>query len=127
MDPIDLSSSLARRPGQATAPRISPRLTKAALSEPRKRLLELMQDVNFGRIEGLAILDGDPVLDPPPRVVYKVKFRGKNGPRSELDVDNFQLKTEVIELFQQFDQLRDSIIDVLEIQYGLPFGMEVTA
>ena len=69
------------------------------LSARRAGLLELMQTINFGRIEGLAILDGDPVLDPPPRVIREVKFGGENGPRPELDDGNFLLKTQVIELF----------------------------
>jgi len=100
-------------------------LTKAALSETRRRLVELMQNINFGRIEGLAVLDGDPVLDPPPRVIREVKFGGENGPRPELDAGNFLLKTQVVELFQHFDQLGDGTIEVLEIKHGLPFRMLV--
>jgi hypothetical protein len=100
-------------------------LTKAALSKPRRRLVELMQTINFGRIEGLAILDGDPVLDPPPRVIREVKFGGENGPRPELDAGNFLLKTQVVELFQHFDQLADGTIEVLEVKHGLPFRMTV--
>lgn len=100
-------------------------LAKASLPEPRRRLLELMQTINFGRIEGLAILDGDPVLDPPPRVIREVKFGGENGPRPEIDAGNFLLKTQVVELFQHFDQLGDGTIEVLEIKHGLPFRMLV--
>src|SRR5262245_21740499 len=38
-------------------------LAKAALPEARKRLVELMQSLNFGRIEDMAVRDGDPVLN----------------------------------------------------------------
>jgi len=104
---------------------MKPGLTKAALPEPRQRLVELMQAINFGRIEGLAVLDGDPVLDPPPRVIREVKFGGENGPRPELDAGNFLLKSQVVELFRHFDELGNGTIDVLEIKHGLPFRMLV--
>ena len=100
-------------------------LSKHDLSARRMDLLELMQSMNFGRIEGLAVLDGDPVLDRPPRVIREVKFGADNGPRPELDVGNFLLKTQVLELFQHFDHLGDGTIEVLEIKHGLPFRMLV--
>ncbi|MCL6508149.1 MAG: hypothetical protein K6T59_14125 [Bryobacteraceae bacterium] len=100
--------------------------SKYDLSARRAGLMELMQSINFGRIEGLAVLDGEPVLDPPPRIVREVKFGGENGPRPELDAGNFLLKTQVVELFQHFDQLGDGTIDVIEVKHGLPFRMVVT-
>ena len=105
---------------------MKPGLTKAALTESRRRMVELMQGINFGRVEDLAVLTGDPVLHPLPRVVRKVKFGGDNGPRSELNADNFLLKTQVVELFQHFDQIGKGSIDVVEIKHGLPFRMIVT-
>ncbi len=101
-------------------------VAKASLPEPRKRLLELMQSINFGRLENLAIRAGDPVLDPLPRVVREIKFGGENGPRPELDAGNFLLKAQVVDLFQYFDELGNGTIDVLEIKHGLPFRMIVT-
>lgn len=100
-------------------------LAKHDLSARRASLLGLMQTINFGRIEGLAVLDGEPVLDPPPRVIREVKFGGDNGPRPELGTANFLLKTQVLELFQHFDRLGDGTIEVLEIKHGLPFRMLV--
>jgi tetratricopeptide (TPR) repeat protein len=43
-------------------------MSKAALSPARRRLVELLQQLNFGRVEGLSFLDGDPIFDPLPRV-----------------------------------------------------------
>ena len=48
--------------------------TKAGLSTPRRRLLELMQMFGFGRIDGLSVRSGEPVLDPSPRVVREVNL-----------------------------------------------------
>jgi hypothetical protein len=84
-----------------------------------------MQRINFGRIEGLVVGNGDPVLDPLPRIIHEVKFGGENGRRPELDTSNFLLKTQVVELFQYFDRLHHGTIEVLEIKHGLPFRMMV--
>ena len=47
--------------------------TKEALSPARKRLIELMQEINYGRIEELQIRDGEPVFNPPPTVLRQPK------------------------------------------------------
>jgi hypothetical protein len=103
--------------------RMAVSVTKAGLSPARRRLVELMQGLNFGRIEGLAVRGGDPVFDPPPRVVREVKFGGENGPRPERAAADFVLKTQVAELFQQLDLLGDGTIDALEVKHGLPFRL----
>ncbi|MCA9259622.1 MAG: hypothetical protein KDA61_10505 [Planctomycetales bacterium] len=104
----------------------SPYRSKQDLSACRSHLLELMQCVNFGRIEHLSIIGGEPILDPRPVVVREHKFGGENGPRPEIDAADFLLKQQVVELFAFFDELQDDIIDVLEIKHGLPFRMIVT-
>jgi hypothetical protein len=105
---------------------MEPNRTKASLSPARRRLLELFQQVNFGRVEGLPILNGEPQLDPLLRVVREIKFCGENGHRPELDAPDFLLKSQVVELFQHFDQLGTGTIDVIEVKHGLPFRMIVT-
>jgi hypothetical protein len=100
-------------------------LAKAALPEPRQRLLELMQTINFGRIEDLAVRGGNPVFDPPPRVVREIKIGGDNGPRAERDAANFLLKDQVVELLHHLDHLRDGTVAVLEVKHGLPFRLLV--
>lgn len=98
---------------------------KSNLGTSRQLLLQEMQRINFGRIEGLKFAAGEPVLDPRPVLVREHKFGGENGPRAELATDDFLLKQQVVELFAFFDQLRDGEIEVLEIKHGLPFRMIV--
>jgi len=106
---------------------MSQSVAKAGVPEPRRKMIELMQRVNFGRIERLAIRHGNPVLDPHPTVVREHKFGGgENGPRPELGAADFLLKQQVIELFALFGQLKNGVIDVLEIKHGLPFRVTVT-
>jgi len=100
-------------------------ITKSTLSAPRARLVEVMQRVNFGRIEHLAVRDGEPMFDPSPRVVREIKFGGDNGPRPEAIKPDFALKSQVRDLFAQLEALGDGVISCIEIQRGLPFRMTV--
>ena len=98
---------------------------KAALSPARRRLLELLQQINFGRVENLTVKDGEPVFTPPPLVAREIKFGGENGPRRESSLDDFRLKSQVVELFSFFDELQNGTIEVLDIKHGLPFRIIV--
>ena len=99
--------------------------TQGGLSEPRRRLVRLMQRLLFGRIENLVIRRGQPVFDPPPTTIREHKFGGDNGPHDKLRADDFLLKDQAVDLFRQFDALGDGVIAVLEIKHGLPFRMLV--
>lgn len=101
-------------------------LNKASLSTARRQLLEMLQQINFGRLESLVVRNGEPILDPMPRRVLEIKFDSENGPRPELGITDFLLKQQIVELFDYFDELRDGVIDALEVKHGLPFRMIVT-
>jgi hypothetical protein len=101
-------------------------VAKRSLSSSRKRLVELMQQLNFGKIEGLQVHDREPVLEPLPRITQEIKFAAaENGPRPELGAGNFLLKAQVVELFEQFDRLGNGTVELIEIKHGLPFRMFV--
>ncbi len=102
-----------------------PQSSKSDLSRGKARLVEVMQDINFGRLERLQIRDGEPVLDSESEIVREIKFGGENGPRREREVDDFLLKSQVIELLAFISQLRVGVIEVLEIKHGLPFRILV--
>ena len=65
------------------------------------------------------------IARPPPTIIREVKFGGQNGPRDERSLDDFRLKAQIIELFDELDRLGDGVIDVLTIKHGLPFNMHV--
>ena len=98
---------------------------KGDLSEQRKRLVELMQEINYGRIEGLRVQNGEPVFDPPPTVLRLFLFGKDNGPNESRGNDGFALKKKVAELFEVFDRERSLSIQELMIDNGLPVRMTV--
>jgi len=99
--------------------------TKSSLSQSKTQLIELMQHINFGYIEGIVIREGELVLDPPPRVVREIKFCAENGPRPEATKQDFVLKAQVCDFFTQVEALDNGVIHSLEIKHGLPFKMIV--
>lgn len=100
-------------------------MTKASLSPARRRLVELMQAINFGRIEGLQVQNGEPVIDPPPAVLRLYQFGKDNGPNASLCNDAYTLKKRAVELFMVFDRERSISIRELIIANGLPVRMTV--
>lgn len=84
-----------------------------------------MQRLNFGRIEGLIVRGGEPLLDPAPKVIQKVKIGGENGPRPELSCDDFLLKRQTIELLQAISDLGEGTVLTIDVKHGLPFAVEI--
>jgi hypothetical protein len=100
-------------------------LTKSSLTPGSAHLVELMQAVNFGRIEALLIRGGEPVFEPAPRIIQKVKMGADNGPRPEAGYADFRLKGGIVELLELFARLKDGEIRILEVRCGLPVSAEM--
>jgi len=96
---------------------------KSSLTPPQARLVELMQRLNFGRIEDLHVRNGEPQFDPPPRVFRDVRPGRDNAPRPEAGKADFDLKTEIVDLFVHLEAVGDGVIERIEVQHGLPFRM----
>lgn len=96
------------------------------LSPNCQLLMRLMQEVGFGIIEGLVVRDGEPVMQPPPRIVHQIKFAGDAGPRPERNLSDFELKRAMIRFFDEIQRIQDGVIDRVEIKHGLPFCMFMT-
>jgi hypothetical protein len=97
--------------------------TKRSLPASYQRLLETMQQLNFGRIEHLEVRSGEPAFDPPPRIVKDIKIGGDNSARPELEREDFLLKAPVIEFFGHLHELGDGTVTLIEIKYGHPFKL----
>lgn len=104
---------------------MGPEVSKGDLGPHQRWLIELMQGIQFGRIEGLAVRAGRPVVSPPPRVVRELKIGGDNQARREGKLEDFVLKQEVRELLDHIARLGHGIIHTIEIRHGLPFRLTV--
>ena len=94
------------------------------LSPARRRLVALMQDLHFGRIERLEIPAGEPVFDPAPSAIREIKL-GNAEPAPPRPNGDFQLKGQVIDLIRELDALGDGVVEAIEVRHGLPFRVLV--
>ena len=53
-------------------------VNKAHLTPPKRRLIELMQDINFGRITNIPVRDGEPELTPDTVIEREIKLGGQS-------------------------------------------------
>jgi hypothetical protein len=96
--------------------------TKSSLPAPRQRLLEIIQRIAYGKILGLSIVKGEPVLSPPPRIIRDIKLgAGDNRLGVKLDTVDFELKREHLDLFEHFQALGNGTVESIEVRGGLPF------
>lgn len=98
---------------------------KQNLSPSRQRLIELMQETHFGRIENLVVRNGEPVFEPAPRVIRDIVFTKDNGAHPARAKEDFALKDQHQQLFQFFEHECSMTIDTLIIQHGLPVRMSL--
>lgn len=97
----------------------------AELSGGEQRLVRVMQQINFGRIENIPIQGGLPRPGQDTRVVQKIRMGKDNDARDESSLSDFYLKAQVVDFFRQLAEIRDGTILSLEVQNGLPAHMEV--
>ena len=98
--------------------------TKSSLSVAQRQLVELLQQLNFGRLEGLQVRGGQPVLQSA-RIVKKFRMGAENAARSESNLQDFWLKQQAIEMLQAISALGDGEVLAIEVKYGLPFLIEI--
>lgn len=108
------------RPADATD---QPR--KSDLSAPRRRLVELLQEVGFGRVERLSVRGAEPVWSPSPRVVRQIRLGKGDAAHPTQRAADFALRGEVVDLLALFDRERDLHVESIEVQHGLPVRVAV--
>jgi hypothetical protein len=99
--------------------------TKSALSPARRRLVELLQTISFGRVERLVVRCGEPDWSAPPRILRDIRIGKACAPHAMRSEEDFALRGEVTELFALFDREGSLDVEVLEVQHGLPHRVVV--
>lgn len=96
---------------------------KSQFSPNRRWLVETMQRLGFGRVEGVAILRGEPSPVPVPRLYRIQRLTGLNDDRVEAKLEDFQLKDQVQRLFGAFDRIGSGMVQAIEVRDGLPYSL----
>lgn len=100
-----------------------PRITD--LSPAWRGLLELIRRVRFGRIEALAVRGGQPVLDPPPRVVRAVRLAQIGPMRPEPAGAQYPLNRAEIALVAMLSAIGTGLIETIKVHDGLPVALDI--
>ena len=98
---------------------------KSALSPARLRLVEVMQELGYGRVKRLIVSGGEPIMDPPPRVLRHKRLTGTKTVKPDTRRGDFILKSQLVELFGEFDRLGNGVVDTIKVQDGLPCGFDI--
>jgi hypothetical protein len=99
--------------------------SKKSLAPSQSRLLELLQQVRYGRIHRLRVRDGLPLFQDRISWTRTVKVLGENGPHPASCSPDFVLRQEVTALLGLLTAIREGEIRNLEVRNGLPFSFEV--
>ena len=82
-----------------------------------------MQEIRFGRIEDLLLVGGEPVVDPPPRILEDLRLDRPEHEPLPMPGEDFILKEHVVRLFQAFDRIGSGVILWVDVREGLPCRM----
>jgi hypothetical protein len=93
---------------------------KSTLSAPRQKLLQIMQELYFGKIEDLLTQAGEPSFTPRTRITQEIKLGSEAAGRAAPGNDAFNLKQQVTDLFDHFSCLPDGARVTIEVRHGLP-------
>ena len=62
------------------------------LSIARRQLLQLMSEIRHGAVSGFDVRNGDPVLDPPPTIVYDLRIKDLDDSVVRVKTSDYALK-----------------------------------
>jgi len=100
---------------------------KSELNAAQDLLVQIMREHQFGRIENLPVRAGQPIIEPYVRVVRIARLGSKSGMTKTSRTDEFELKKQVRDLFDELARLHNGTVIKLEFRHGLPFLVEIMA
>jgi hypothetical protein len=92
-----------------------------------RRFLRWLQWIDCGQILCLGVWNGEPVLEPRPRMFRTVKFGSDRGRRDQLMASDFVLRQEHLEMIEELRRLQNGTVLTLDVLHGLPAKMNVEA
>src|SRR5258708_37612428 len=90
------------------------------LSPSLKALVRLCQDLNFGSILDVRIVNGEVNFEPQHEVIVDIRLDCEAGSRDESELGDFTLCAEGCRLLAQIDALKDGTIEKIVVHAGIP-------
>ena len=107
-----------------TAPDLSSHMNRRSLHPFQLELLNLIEVLRFGRVEGLHVRGRKPWFDPAPNIVQEIRLCSDAEACVQERAANPKLKSEFERLFAQLERLGDGIVDI-EVRHSIPFKLAV--
>jgi hypothetical protein len=126
ISPIPARNSQIMTDQSQTATRFRAPLRTQDLGSGQRSLVELMRVHQFGRVENMSIRAGQPEIDQNLKIVRVVCLGGQNEPLKLTNAQEFELKRQVRDLFDELARLENGTVIRLEFRHGLPFLLETT-
>jgi hypothetical protein len=98
--------------------------TTRDLTADQRRLLQVMREYQFGRIENMPVRAGNPQLDHGERLVRIAKFDRDSNQQDGPGGDDFELQQPFCRLLDELARLQDCRVLRLEFRHGLPLQLE---
>jgi hypothetical protein len=117
-------SQMMMNPLQTASNLLAP-LMAQDLSPAQRWLVDLMHLHQFGRIENMLVLGGEPILNSDVKIV-RVARLGSGTDGAKVTRTEFESKKQVRDLFEELAQLENGTVILLEFRHGLPFLLETT-
>jgi hypothetical protein len=83
-----------------------------------------MQRVRFGRFEELQVQNGQPIFDPPPRLIKVSRIGTADDSTPPTTDGDWLIKEAVADLFDELSALGTGTVSRLEFRRGLPCLLE---
>ena len=99
-------------------------LLYAGLSPARKRLVDTLRELQFGRITNISIYGGEPQWTPAPTITQTIKLPLEAEAGEPMGSD-YVLKKPLADLFRCFDRRQNAVVSRLECRFGLPCLVEI--
>lgn len=99
-------------------------LPQRRVTPAQQRLVGLLRDVHFGRVQALIVRGGEPVFDPPPVIVRTVKLGAPaavNSPKAAPQ----RLTPAAADLLDRIRRLGDGIVHRIQVVDGQPVLAEL--
>ena len=100
------------------------RIMKSSLALSWRAFLDFMQRITFGEIINFKIENGEPVFSDNTTYSRHIKFGCDNAIRPELFLPDYALKQKHIDMYKEFQEIRNGTVASLKVSEGLPTDMK---